>query len=652
VFASSSLLFLVQPVVARTMLPAFGGSASVWTTCTLFFQAVLLLGYLYAHALTRWFDGRTQAAIHVGLLLCSVLLLRPEAKVSSDHAGSNPLAGILLLLPATIGLPYLLLSTTGPLVQYWYAHAVPGSPPYRLFALSNAASLAALLSYPFVFERILTLQTQITVWKWAYLLYALLASGAAFLTRRNLSRPRAPQLSHATPMRRKALWLLLAFCPAVLWLAVANHLSQSVAAIPFLWVVPLAIYLLTFVLCFDSDAWYRPRVFRWLLPPAWVGMAFGLAADTLALDFRVLIAIFTVSLFVVCMLCHGELARRKPDPQELTGFYLWVALGGALGSVFVGLIAPVVFVQYLELPLAVILSALLGLVLVYGLRSKGLVMRLAGTCAAAFVFAVWFNPASAQNHFESRNFYGSLRVLDEGNGESSVRALYNGAILHGVQWMSPQRRRETTAYYAPESGVGRVLTTRSSTPIRVGAIGLGVGTIAAYARPGDEYRFYEINPLVVRIAQTEFRYLPECAGTVDVREGDGRLTLEAEPPHGFDVLVLDAFSGDSIPVHLLTREAFAAYWRHLKPHGVLAAHVTNKYVDLGPLIASTARDFGKRAVLVRSSGDPARRVSAAVWAIVGTEGPAFEAAAARGNTLPAQGRPWTDDFNNLFQVLN
>ena len=651
VFISSTLLFLLQPIVARRLLPAFGGSAGVWTTCMLFFQAVLLLGYLYAHITSRRLSPRVQAVLHTALLGASLYLLYRGTATPPDWAlQGNPLLRILALLQVSVGLPYFMLSTTGPLVQAWYSRSLTGPYPYRLFAVSNGASLLGLLSYPFLFERFMTVNSQISGWAAAYLAFAAVCAAAAWVSARSKNGGPAQQGLRQVRRASALLWLGLAAVPSILWLASANHLSQSVAAIPFVWVLPLSIYLLSFVLCFDSDRWYRPAVFRWLVPLAWVGMCFTLMAEGLAAAFEWILAVSLVSLWILCMFCHGELARRKPPAGQLTAFYLWVALGGVLGSVFVAVVAPVAFRQYLELPIGVVASALLGIALLWQLNRRTIV-RTAVTCAAALVAAVSLG-GPAGNRLEARNFYGALRVTQEGSGTDAVRALYHGSILHGVQWLAPERRQLPTAYFAPESGAGRLLSNPRREPMRVGVIGLGIGTLAAYARPGDVYRFYEINPLVADIARRHFTFLEDCRGRAEVIIGDGRLSMEREPPANYDVFIVDAFSGDSIPVHLLTREAMSVYVRHLKPDGVMALHITNKHLDLAPVIHSLAAWADKDSLLVRSAADPRRRVSAAEWVIVGRPewSETLVASLAPGRTQRVN-RLWTDDFNNIFQVL-
>ena len=634
IFLSSALLFLSQPMLAKAMLPWFGGAAGVWTTCMLFFQCVLLAGYLYAHLLTRYLSGRVQAAVHLALLVASILVLPLDPSAGAAPGGvAHPVWRILGVLATTVGLPYFVLSTTGPLVQAWYTGTSGDRPPYRLFALSNLASLAALLAYPLGIERFVSGKRQLVGWSAAYLVFVLLV-GAAALRGGSVDRP-----EEKGPARRPALWIALAACGSALWLAVANHLSQEVAAIPFLWVLPLGLYLVSFILCFDRDGWYRPRLYRWILPAAWGAMGLRLALRGSGGGFQWELLLFSAALLVCCMFCHGELARMKPAPhQGLTFFYLMIAVGGALGAVLVGLVAPRAFNSYLELPVAIAACVILGLVLLYGYSSPKHLIRLGLVAALAFAAATHFR-TSGGSLLKERNFYGTLQVIDSG----SVRALYNGTILHGLQFLPEERSRLGTAYYGPRSGVGLVLQSRQTPNQRVGVIGLGVGTVATYGRSGDYYRFYELNPDVIRVAYSHFRFLRESKAKTEVVAGDGRLALENEPAQNFDVLVVDAFSGDSVPVHLLTKQAFETYFRHLRPGGIVAVHVTNKYLDLASVVEAAAAALGKRALFVHSPADGPSGVHEADWSLVSDGSPAAR--------LPRKARLWTDDYSNLFQIL-
>ena len=646
IFVSSALLFLVQPIMAKALLPRFGGSAGVWTACMLFFQVVLLAGYAYAHGITRYLGNRAQSVVHVALLVASLAMLPLNPAAAERLAtAENQVWGILGLLAASVGLPFFMLSTTGPLAQAWYAGRAAARFPYRLFALSNLASLTALLAYPVSIEPRWSEKQQLFGWSAAYVGFVLLAGGSAL---RSVSRG-AVEEQESGPAGQPIVWVALAACASTLWLAVANHLSQEVAAIPFLWVLPLGLYLLSFILCFDSSGWYRPRVYRWILPVAWIAMCWRLASRGPAGGFRWEIFLFLTALFICCMWCHSELAQRKPQPGGLTYFYLMIAAGGALGAVFVGLIAPRVFSGYLELPVGVATCMILGAGLLYGYSAPRHLARLSMVAVLAFLLGTQLRTRDT-SLLRSRNFYGTLQVTDSGAGDGAVRSLFNGTILHGMQFLSADRSRLPTTYFGPQSVAGMVLQSRRANA-RVGIVGLGAGTLAAYGRPGDHYRFYEINPAVTRVASTYFRFLRESAARSEVVTGDGRLALEREPGGIFDVLILDAFSGDSIPVHLLTKQAFEIYFDHLRAGGIIAVHVTNKYLDLGLVVHAAARVLHKEALLVHSAADPLRGVYEADWGLLADSlPPNFQAS----NPTPVKTREvpaWTDQYSNLFQIL-
>jgi spermidine synthase len=650
VFWSALLLLLVQPVITKAILPWFGGSAGVWTTSMLFFQAVLLLGYLYAHLLTRTLTLKRQVIVHSALIVLGILLLplQPSAAWKPNGA-EDPALYILGLLATTTGVPYFLLSTTSPLVQSWFSRTFQAALPYRLFAVSNFGSLVALVSYPVLVEPYLAVHNQLTLWSFGFVLFGALCIGAAVLSWRNGS---ADQTVIASEWRHIATWVALAACPSILWLAVANQLSQDVAAVPFLWIVPLALYLLSFILCFDRDRWYRPRLYRWVLPAAWIGIT-AVVSQQGFINIKWSALLLCASLFFCCMFCHGELARMRPAARELTSYYLSIAAGGALGGAFVGIIAPRVFTAYLELPIGILGCVLLALWLLYRLSSKR-VLRIGGTVALATVAALATRGSGVEHRVNIRNFYGTLQVSNTGSLDRVYRSLFNGTIQHGVQFLSPERSRIPTTYYGPASGAALALQALSVRgPMHVGVIGLGVGTMAAYARPGDRYRFYEINPAVIHLANSDFRYLRESPAPVEVVDGDARLSLEREQPQGFDVLVMDAFSGDSIPVHLLTREAFAQYFRHLAPGGAIAVHVTNKHLALPPVVRTAAEAHGAKALLIHNSSEDERKIYSSSWVVV-TRNPEL---ASQLETLssPITRNPrlrlWTDDYSNLLFIL-
>ena len=665
VLVGAFLLFQVEPVIGKIVLPWYGGSAAVWTACLVFFQVALLAGYLYAHALIRYLKPRAQAALHVGLLALSALTLAvyPSASLKPYSAG-DPTWSILLLLGRTIGLPFFLLATTGPLVQAWYARRFAGSIPYWLYALSNAGSMLALLSYPFLIEPVFTTLEQARMWSWGYVAFAVVCAAAALGS--PAARDRAPEEAGVSkPSRRQyALWLALPACASALLLAVTNHMSQNVAAVPLLWILPLSLYLLSFILCFAGDGWYRRNPYLQLLAVALGSMAYAAAAGNLPI--LPVVVLFLFGLFTCSMVCHGELALLKPPPRLLTHFYLMIAAGGALGGLAVGLVAPHVFNGYYEMPLALVGCA--GLILAVLKTDPALdwfrrwtqpapIATVALTLALAVYVAIALEQSMSGVRLRVRNFYGELTVKDSEPPTSimAVRTLTHGTITHGDQFLNLAKRDLPTTYYGPATGVGLAIGDRGKgRAVRVGVIGLGTGTLAAYARLGDYYRYYEINPLVVRVARGEFTFLADCHGKLDIAMGDARLTLEREQPENFDVLAVDAFSGDAIPVHLLTREAMDLYFRHLRPDGILAVHISNRHLDLLPVLAVEARSSGRRARVVDTEDDDAAGVFAATWVLVVAPPGDFDNEI-RANSNPVSRarrvRLWTDDYSNLFQIL-
>jgi spermidine synthase len=438
----------------------------------------------------------------------------------------------------------------------------------------------------------------------------------------------------------------------VLWLATANQLSQDVAPVPFLWIVPLALYLLSFVLCFDSSRWYRQRVFRWVLPAAWIGII-AVVAQQGYVNIKISVVVLNAALFLCCMFCHGELARLRPASRQLTSYYVTISAGGAAGGVFVGLIAPRVFTDYFELPLGMVLCIVLALWLLYSLSSKR-VLRVGLTVGAAAVAAIAFQPSDVKNEVAIRNFYGTLKVGEFGAADKVFRALYNGTIQHGVQYMNPKYRAVPTTYYGPASGASMALhSLMKQGPVHVGVIGLGVGTMAAYARPGDHYRFYEVNPDVVRLANASFLYLKESKGSSAVAAGDARVSLEREPSQQFDLLVVDAFSGDSIPVHLLTREAMELYFRHIKPSGAIAVHTTNKHLELPPVVQSVASSLGASSILIHNDKRVDFNIHYSSWVIVTKDKTLQSELGWLGSRIKRNPRLrlWTDDYSNLLFIL-
>jgi len=659
IFLSSFLLFLVQPLIARLILPWFGGGAAVWTTCMLFFQTMLLAGYAYAHALARA-HPRVQALVHSALLAAAVATLPiTPGEQWKPQGEENPVVHILGLLAAAVGLPYGLLAATSPLLQAWFARARPGENPYRLFAVSNLASLAALLGYPFAVEPALGGAAQIQAWSALFVAFALACAALAWL-----SPERGPAVGALAPVRaspvrrgRWGLWIALSATGSTLLLAVTNHLTQNVASVPLLWVVPLAIYLFTFILAFEGRGAYRPRI-AWSFVLVWLAGMLWLLVDTRhQFDLYLQLAIYLSGLFFACLFCHGELYETRPPAERLTGFYLAVAAGGALGGFAVAVLAPLVFPGYFELGVALVALATLAALrfahLHAAARAASLVLVVAAAGAALYDALRYGEDVRAS----ARNFYGVLRVKEYGaDGEPGhLRRLVHGVIMHGEQYLHPDLRRRPTTYYDEKSGVAAALASRGDGPRRVGVVGLGVGTLAAYGRPGDVFRFYEINPQVVAFAQRAFTYLADSVARIEIVPGDARLALEREPPQGYDVLVIDAFSSDAIPVHLLTREALALYLRHVRSDGIVALHVSNRFLDLVPVVARLADDAGATTKVVyrRAESDEDTQSD---WVLVARSAAALarEAIVAAGAEEPRREprwRPWSDDFSNLVQIL-
>lgn len=670
VFISAFLLFQVQPVLGKFILPRYGGGAAVWTACLLFFQVMLLAGYAWAHAIRRWLPG-SHRRVHAVLLTATVLsipILPPPAQWLA--ADVTPTWSIVALLLVTIGAPYMALAATGPLLQSWFADRFPQRSPYRLYALSNVGSLLGLLTYPVLVEPLLTRDAQVIGWSALYLVLVLLLLAAAFSAPRRARVDATPRASSpAPPVRQIAGWLVLAASGSTLLMAVTNHLSQEVAVVPFLWVLPLALYLTSFIVAFDSDRWYDRRVFGILLAVL-VPTALWALRQGLSLDFRWGIAIWSGLLFVLCTCCHGELARQRPAADRLTLFYLAVSAGGALGGIFVGVVAPLVFTGYWELHLGILLT--LALVLDSWLVStkdwSPIARRV--TVAASVGALVLVGVAVLQDLRDfgedvvvaSRDFYGVLRVVyDEDPEVGDSLQLYHGQTKHGFQYVNLAKRRERVAYYAPESGIGMAIERhprRGDDRLEIGVVGLGVGMLAAYGRAGDRVRFWELDPAVEWVARAQFSYLEDSPASVDVVLGDARLAMAAELRSSatqYDVLAIDAFSSDAIPVHLLTAEAMALYWRLLRPDGLLAIHISNRFVDLEPVVRALARSAGVAVLRFKTDRSSDRGVSRSTWLVLARPGnPFLESAAVRATGTPVHSGPevlWSDDFASLWPVL-
>jgi len=688
IFLSAFLLFQIQPMIAKYILPWFGGTPAVWSTVQMYFQVLLTGGYAYAN----WLIGRSRVAkrevLHVillGLALLQVLVLGFfwASPVTPDLSWrplgiSFPIWEIFKLLSISVGPAYFLLSTNSPIMQAWFSRAYPKRSPYALYALSNLGSLLALVTYPIFVEPNLALAGQGWMWSAGFILFALFTSYGAI---RSLRMHRVePALAEAAPEAPplparsvQMLWLALSACASILLLATTSHITQEVAVIPFLWVLPLTVYLLTFIIAFSDEKWVpRQAVFVGFYILTLL-FAFALVRGPY-LGVPLQILIFSLMLFFAALACHGELYRLRPHPAHLTRFYLLVSVGGALGGIFVNLVAPLIFRGFWELPLGVLLAW--GLVMYLRIsqgpaagraffRRNRVVLSLSGAVLVVLA-GLAFTLLSRGTLFVERNFYGLVRV-DKAVLESTGQPVYkmvHGITVHGMQYLDPALKRKPTAYYTEQSGVGLALLNfpRYGKGLRVGEIGMGIGVLAAYSQPGDVYRFYEINPAAIRLAQGEggyFTFLQDSPARVDVIAGDGRISLEQElkttGSQRFDILVLDAFSSDSIPVHLIDEQAFALYLAHLQSDGLLAIHITNNYLDLRPVVWKLADHFGLRMVYISNQGDGQTSYTSQ-WVLLARNPALFDnpAIASRvtdmdnfNKNLPL----WTDDYSNLFQIL-
>jgi SAM-dependent methyltransferase len=656
IFLSAFLLFVVEPMAAKQLLPTLGGSSAVWTTCLVFFSVMLLFGYLYAHWISTHFQPIRQAIIHVALLTAALLTLGVHVRPSPTAVSYHPALTVFRVLATVIGLPYLALSATTPLLTAWYAGTFGSESPYRLFALSNFASLLALGSYPLLIEPGLTMRQQTGLWSALFLLFAVLCGAIAWQGRRRvaLAATEAAALSgHPEPF-----WFLLALGGGMMLTAVTSHMSANIAAIPLLWLPPLALYLLTFILAFQG-AWLpiRQSMLRFVLV-AVASMAYMLRDIRTQLPIAVSVPLFLIALFIVCFFLHGELYARRPATAGMTRFYLVAAAGGAAGTLLVGVIAPLVFRANYDLACTLVVVALIALAATWqdgwGLRMLWAV----GVTAAIVVLSTQIRQYDDDAVALMRNFYGTLRVRETHLPPQSDtdRQLLNGTIEHGAEWFAPQFLGQPLTYYATNSGLGLAMRLCCGAgPKRVGVIGLGTGTVAAYGNAGDVMRFYEINPPVERLARHWFTFLHGNPAKIDVVLGDARLSLASDPPQNFNVIVVDAFSGDAIPVHLLTREALALYRRHLRPDGIIAFHVSNQYIDLEPVVAGIADNAGLHAVSVHSHGDEQTGLYYADWILVTANQAFLNQPEVVNNGFPTSLKPgarlWTDNYSSVFPLL-
>ena len=684
---SAFLLFQTELIVAKYILPWFGGTPAVWNTCMLFYQSVLMVGYLYSHWLCSLFDGKSQARIHLRTLLIvlaalavGVMLwgspLTPAAHWKYVLPG-NPVLHILALLALAVGVPFFLLSTTGPLLQHWFSQLSPERSPYRLYAISNLGSLLGLLGYPFLLEWLLPIRTQALLWTALFTAFLGLYWLQCWAVGAQAHQPRScdrPQKRDPIRTGRFVEWVSLSACGSVMLLATTNLICQKLSSSPFLWVVPLCIYLLTFSICFESSRWYKRSVFFPLYFLS-VGLLARMAMYPDAeLDAIRQMSVYCLLLLAVCMVCNGELERLKPPARRATPFYVSIGFGGALGGAFVVLVAPHLFHGFYEFHLAILAA---GLVIFkaalsdwprssrdglnFGWRS-GVPRRAAaagGALAGLVVVLVVMRANVAQEAHDIahvRNFFGAKRVYEK----DGVRYLQHGAITHGGQYLADSLRMQPLLYYSPYTGAGvllknyrRITGKGESEPLRLGVIGLGAGDLAAYAVPGDTMRFYEIDPQVIQLSagnRPAFTFLQNSRGHIETVLGDARLNLEAEAARHelqrFDVLVVDAFGGDAIPVHLLTSEAMGVYLAHLKgPDSVIAVHISNRVLDLTPVLRALAEKWQLTFNHVGSFGG-------VDWVLLSQNHKVLEDSVLyRPFQFSDAPVLWTDDYSNLLSVL-
>lgn len=663
IFLSAFLLFLVQPLVSKNLLPWFGGSASVWATCMVFFQVLLLAGYAYADVISKHLKVKNQVILHLALYAFCLLSFSVLAdKENINLESENPTLTIVMVLLGTIGLAYFLLSSTGPLMQKWLTKSNLNLNVYRFFSLSNLASLAALVSYPFLIEPYFSLTTQAQAWKFFFFIFSasITITGVAFLlTHDNSSQimqDAQPVEKNRPGIQQLMKWIGLSALGSWMLISVTNHITHDIAAIPMLWIAPLSIYLISFVLCFENDRWYSNKIF---FPMVIAAVAiFSLDMGDWGFSNSVNgIPLYIGFLFIICMFAHGELASSRPSSEHLTRFYLMTSVGGALGGLLVGFGAPFILPAYYELGIGFLAASwILYFLSIDSIRRK----------IASLILIIWtsfFLHQQINSSFEkslsvSRNFYGTLKVVDEADESDKIksRRLYDGNVNHGEQYLDADRRMLPTTYFGPDSGVGLLLG-KAEQSLKVGIIGLGAGVLATYGKPNDEFIFYEINPEVVRIAQKSFTFLKDAKSDIKIKIGDGRLLLEREPSNQFDIIILDAFSGGAVPTHLLTKEAYQIYLNHLKPNGVLAFNSTNHRINVPPLIKAVADDLNLTSTLIvhRVPRTEMSNLRSTKWSLVSRDPNAFRENYFKTNASDfeiIQGlEAWRDDFNNIFKII-
>jgi hypothetical protein len=721
-FVSAALLFWVQPMIAKMLLPLLGGTPAVWNVCLVFFQSVLLAGYAYAHFSTRWLGLRAQSGLHLVLLVGAALLLPmaiPESAVRSLPSQSNPSLWLLGILLAVVGAPFFVVSATSPLLQRWFS--MTGHPaakdPYFLYSASNLGSLVALLGYPLLIEPNLRLPTQSKVWGNGYILLVVLIAMSAIsiwkvrsvapTPNKSPAKVHSPSISPKRPLR----WIAFAFVPSTLMLGVTTYITTDIASIPLLWVVPLALYLLSFILVFARKPWPPPHAVVRALPIAAVTLTFVILSN--AVDpVWFLLSVHLLFFFIACLVCHGRLAQERPPPEELTGFYFWMGLGGVLGGAFNALLAPAIFTSVVEYPLAIVLACLLrpeagqhwdwkkgfvdlgmAVILILGLFAIGVAASVTlfalepGPLSNALIFAIptvvcytfvkrpirfgfgvgalllsgfIYLEMHGRTLYAGRNFFGISRVTSDPS--RTFHRFIHGNTTHGRQFIDPSRRCEPLAYYHRSGPFGTIMSAFSidaPIPPRVAVIGLGAGSMISYAAENQEWTFYEIDPTVIRVAQDRrlFTYLPDCAKIKPhIIAGDARLRLREAPDHHYGLVVLDAFSSDAIPVHLLTRQALALYISKLAEGGTLAMHISNRYLDLAPVVGDLAKDAGLVCLAWDDTiEDKANGKEPSHWVVMARQAKDIATLTRDPRWLPVIGRAkaevWTDDFSNIMSVF-
>jgi hypothetical protein len=724
-FLSAALLFVVQPMAARMILPFFGGSPAVWNTCLFFFQTVLLLGYLYAHFAGKWLGIKRHMIVHVALIAAALYFLPVRIPVGLlEHPDVSPVHQVLLVLLMSVGFPFFVLSANAPLLQKWFSttnHAA-AHDPYFLYAASNAGSLLGLLAYPFWLEQRLSLREQASFWLYVYVGFFVLALLCGLTLRRAvMTRADSPEMSDldgsnaasesGLRLFRRLRWIVLSFAPSSLLLGVTTYITTDLASVPLLWVLPLSLYLISFIIAYQRGSWAsHPFVVR---RQGFLLLAAALTFLATATDpAMILLPLHLMAFFVTCLVCHGELAKDRPGTEHLTEYYLWISFGGVLGGFFNGFLAPLIFTRVQEYPLAmiaaalvrprldasaykpagylrdflwagvlfviilsvtlwvergVVLSARLAHVVIFGL--SGLIglsfaprpLRFGLGIGAIMLATSWYNGPFGQVLFSERSFFGVYRAMRE--RDRNLHVILHGTTLHGAQNLDPKKRLQPLSYYHPSGPAGEAFKALAESALDkpVAIVGLGAGAMACYGKRGQDFVFYEIDALVERIArdQTLFTYLRDCLPRVSVHIGDARVTVGRAAGQTYGIFVLDAFSGDAIPIHLLTREAVELYLSKLVPDGVLLFHISNRHMDLVPVVDRVAAELKLTAFLRHDVGvsdlERAEGRQPSTWVVLARQPKRLAPFRKDPNWQPLsgdrRGELWTDDYSNILQVL-